>query len=207
MTTPRRRPGRPKRDEQRDTADTILTAATALFARKGFDAVGMREVATAAGVDVATVHHHVGTKSELYRSCFARVFTAESQALAGAVVAAKASVAQGPDELFKQLHALLDVFIDFLEAVPETTGLWLRRWSEPDLHGELDAEFAIPLYRAVEDVLTAAHRKGLLREPSPHVAVRSLVWAVHAHVVGGAAQPRKFRAFMHRWLDQMYRTS
>ncbi len=205
MTTPRRGPGRPRRAEQRDTADSILIAATGLFARKGFDAVSMREIATAAGVDVATVHHHVGTKAELYQACFARVFEAETQALTASVATAHRSVKDTPEDVFEHLHALLDAFVDFLEQVPETTGLWLRRWSEPELHAELDAAYATPLYQAVEDILAAAHRKRLLSEPTPHLAVRSLVWAVHAHVAGGKAKPREFRAFVHRWLDRMYR--
>jgi AcrR family transcriptional regulator len=208
MTTPRRRPGRPRRAEQRDTAEAILSAATELFARRGFDAVGMREIAIAAGIDVATVHHHVGTKAELYHACFAKVFEAESEALAAAVAAARTSVDDGERETFEHLHALLDAFVDFLERVPETTGLWLRRWSEPDLHADLDAAFATPLYQAVEQVLSAADRKGLLTEPTPHIAVRSLVWAVHAHVVSGRRTSREraaFRAFVHRWVDRMYR--
>ena len=53
MTTPRRRTGRPRRAEQRDTAEAILSAATDLFSRRGLDAVGMREIAIAAGIDVA----------------------------------------------------------------------------------------------------------------------------------------------------------
>ncbi|MET8067741.1 TetR family transcriptional regulator, partial [Micromonospora sp. NPDC005313] len=42
---PRRRPGRPRRDDQRPTRDLVLAAATALFAERGFDAVSVRDVA------------------------------------------------------------------------------------------------------------------------------------------------------------------
>ncbi|WP_027345767.1 TetR/AcrR family transcriptional regulator [Hamadaea tsunoensis] len=204
----KRGPGRPRRTEQRDTREAILTAATALFARRGYDAVSLREVAAAAGVDVATVHHHAGAKAALYRACFARVFTAESEALSGAVAAAHEGLRSGREEAFARLHALLDVFVDFLERVPETTSLWLLRWAEPDLHADLDVAYSLPLYRAVEDVLVAAGALGLLDEPSPHIAVRSLVWSVHGHVVGVAAgedERVEFRAFVHRWLDRMYR--
>jgi AcrR family transcriptional regulator len=210
VTTPRRGPGRPRRVDQRDTADLILEAATGLFARRGFDAVGMRDVAAAAGVDVATVHHHAGTKAQLYDACFARVFGDESRVLTAAVVAAEQGLAEGLERAMAGLHELLDAFIDFLEDRPETTGLWLRRWLEPDRHAELDAAYAAPLYDAVERVLVSADAAGVLHEPLPHVAVRSLVWAVHAHVVSLLADPgrskarREFRAFAHRWLDRMY---
>jgi AcrR family transcriptional regulator len=210
MTTPRRGPGRPRRTERRVTPDAIVETASRLFARRGFDAVGMREIAAACGVDVATVHHHVGTKAALYECCFAHVFAAESAALTAAVAAARAALPAGPAATMAALHEVVDVFVDFLEDHPETTGLWLRRWQEPDRHAELDERYSAPLYRAVEQVLAEADAAGFLREPQPHLAVRSLVWSVHAHVVGllsgtdGARRRREFRAFVHRWLDRMY---
>ncbi|WP_091297074.1 TetR/AcrR family transcriptional regulator [Micromonospora halophytica] len=208
---PRRRPGRPRRDQSRDTREAVLAAATALFAQRGFDAVGLREVAAAAGVDVATVSHHTGTKAQLYDACFARVFAAERQALEAAAEHARAALDAGPAAALRALHDLVDVFVDFLEDRPETTALWLRRWLEPHRHAELDQRYAAPLYRLVTDLLTAAAASGALVEPTPHVSVRSLVWAVHGHVVALAAsdgsparERREFRAFVHRFLDGLY---
>lgn len=211
MTTPRRRPGRPRRDDQRPTRDLVLAAATTLFAERGFDAVSLRDVASAAGVDVATVAHHTGTKAQLYDACFARVFAAEQQVLEAAGERGRAALAAGPDAALRALHDLVDVFVDFLEDRPETTALWLRRWLEPHRHGDLDQRYAAPLYGLVEQLLTAAARRGALVEPTPHVTVRSLVWAVHGHVVAlaaqggaGARERREFRAFVHRFLDGLY---
>ncbi|MDH6463036.1 AcrR family transcriptional regulator [Micromonospora sp. A200] len=211
MTMPRRRPGRPRRDETRQTREVVLAAATELFARRGFDAVGLREVAAAAGVDVATVSHHTGTKAQLYDACFARVFAAERAAMEEATARARAALGAGPGEALRALHELVDVFVDFLEDRPETTALWLRRWLEPQRHAELDERYAAPLYRLVAELLTAAAATGALAEPTPHVTVRSLVWAVHGHVValaaGGGSQARErreFRAFVHRFLDGLY---
>lgn len=210
MNIPRRRPGRPRKDDQRDTGELILRAATELFARRGFDAVGVRDVATAAGVDVATVHHHLGSKAQLYEACFARVFVAESQALGAAIADARAALAEGTVDLLPALHQVIDAFVDFLEERPETTGLWLRRWLDPQRHAGLDEHYSLPLYTQVKDVLAAAHAAGVLDEPTPHLAVRSLVWTVHAHVVIilagelSEAQRGELRAFVHRWLDRMY---
>ncbi|MDG4800925.1 TetR/AcrR family transcriptional regulator [Micromonospora sp. WMMD980] len=205
---PRRRPGRPRRDDQRPTRDLVLAAATTLFAERGFDAVSVRDVAAAAGVDVATVAHHTGAKAQLYDACFARVFSAERRALEAAGERARAALAAGPTDA---LHDLVDVFVDFLEDRPETTALWLRRWLEPQRHAELDQRYAAPLYGQVERLLAAAAEAGALVEPTPHVTVRSLVWAVHGHVValaartGSAARERReFRAFVHRLLDGLY---
>ncbi|MCX5064904.1 TetR/AcrR family transcriptional regulator [Micromonospora lupini] len=211
MTMPRRRPGRPRRDETRPTREVVLTAATALFAERGFDAVGLREVAAAAGVDVATVAHHTGTKAALYEACFARVFAVEREVLTAAAERARVALDAGPDAARRALHDLVDVFVDFLEDHPETTALWLRRWLEPQRHAELDQRYAEPLYRLVAELLTAAAATGALAEPTPHITVRSLVWATHGHVVAlaaggapGARERREFRAFVHRLLDGLY---
>jgi AcrR family transcriptional regulator len=211
VTMPRRRPGRPRRSESRDTREAVLAAATALFAAHGFDAVGLRQVAAAAGVDVATVSHHTGTKAQLYDACFARVFAAERDALTAAERTARAALDAGPDAARGALHDLLDVFVDFLETRPETTALWLRRWLEPHRHAELDARYSAPLYDLVERLLRDAAAAGALADPTPRVTVRSLVWAVHGHVVALAVagpsaprQRREFRDWLHRVLDGLY---
>ncbi|MEU1604639.1 TetR/AcrR family transcriptional regulator [Micromonospora matsumotoense] len=211
MTIARRRPGRPRRDQSRPTREMVLAAATELFAQRGFDAVGLREVAAAAGVDVATVAHHTGTKAQLYDACFARVFAAEQEVLQAAAESARSALTAGPQAARQALHDLVDVFVDFSEDRPETTALWLRRWLEPHRHADLDARYAVPLYRLVTDLLVAAAQVGALVEPTPHTTVRSLVWAVHGHVVAlatadgsPARERREFRVFVHRFLDALY---
>ena len=43
----------------------VQRAAVALFAEKGFAATGIRELGNAAGLNSATLYHHVGGKQEL----------------------------------------------------------------------------------------------------------------------------------------------
>lgn len=49
----------------RDTRSDILRAARTLFADLGFERTTMRAVAARAGVDVALIYHHYGSKDEL----------------------------------------------------------------------------------------------------------------------------------------------
>lgn len=209
---PRRRPGRPRATEQSGpgTADRILEVATRLFAAKGYDGVGMREIADAVGVNVATVQHHAGSKADLYAAVFRRVHDRERDALAAAA-ARSPHGARDRAGVVAGLHDLLDAYLDFLESVPETTPLWLRRWLAPESHSELDDEFALPLYRLVEDFLADAAARGLVDEPDPHVAVRSVVWAAHGYLTARAARPDlaqqerdAFRAYAHRWIEALY---
>ena len=55
-----RRPGKP------GTRDAILVAAREAFAERGYDQSSLREIAAAAGVDPAMVHHYFGNKDNLF---------------------------------------------------------------------------------------------------------------------------------------------
>ena len=55
-----------------ETRARILDAAEIAFARHGFDAASIREIAAAAGVPGALVHHHGGGKEELFFKVVAR---------------------------------------------------------------------------------------------------------------------------------------
>jgi AcrR family transcriptional regulator len=59
-----RRSGR--RPGNQDTKQSILDAAQAVFAERGFDNASIRAIATAAKVDPALVHHYFGTKDKLF---------------------------------------------------------------------------------------------------------------------------------------------
>ncbi len=59
-----RRSGR--RPGNQDTRQSILDAARAMFAERGFDQASIRAIATEAKVDPALVHHYFGTKDKLF---------------------------------------------------------------------------------------------------------------------------------------------
>jgi AcrR family transcriptional regulator len=61
-----RRPGRPRHSSSEDTRVRILDAALTAFANNGFEGARLKEIADAAGVHTALVHHYFGEKSRLY---------------------------------------------------------------------------------------------------------------------------------------------
>ena len=56
----------------RSSKERMLDAAEHLFARHGFDGVSVRDITTAAGVDVALISYHFGGKRELFTAVFQR---------------------------------------------------------------------------------------------------------------------------------------
>ncbi len=55
-----------------DTKEQIINVAERLFAEHGFAGTTLRNVVSEAGVNLAAVHYHFGSKEELYRAVVAR---------------------------------------------------------------------------------------------------------------------------------------
>jgi AcrR family transcriptional regulator len=56
-----------------DTKERILDAAERLFATHGFAGTSLRSVTKEAGVNLAAVHYHFGTKEDLLRAVLSRI--------------------------------------------------------------------------------------------------------------------------------------
>lgn len=67
-----RRPGRPRHSSSEDTRVRILDAALASFAHNGFEGARLKEIADAADVHTALVHHYFGDKGRLYNAVLER---------------------------------------------------------------------------------------------------------------------------------------
>ncbi|WP_262690223.1 TetR/AcrR family transcriptional regulator [Kordiimonas aestuarii] len=76
MTGTQQRKRQPARRSQADrrelSQERILDAAEELFARRGYDGVTMREIATASGADTALLHYYFETKAGLFDAVVAR---------------------------------------------------------------------------------------------------------------------------------------
>jgi AcrR family transcriptional regulator len=100
----RRRTGR--RPGKQDTRETILASARETFAELGYDGASIRQIAAAAAVDPALVHHYFGTKEQLFLAVvqppidpavlLPRIFAGGVDGLAERIVATFLSVWEGP---------------------------------------------------------------------------------------------------------------
>lgn len=60
-----------------DTQERILDAAVVLFSRRSYEKTGLRDIAAAAGVDVAHVHRSFGSKERLFGAAVRATLQAE----------------------------------------------------------------------------------------------------------------------------------
>ncbi|WP_299915970.1 TetR/AcrR family transcriptional regulator [uncultured Roseobacter sp.] len=67
-----RKPGRPKGGRSGETRERILDAAEQLFADRGYDGASIRDVASAAGLQIHSIGYHFGPKEQLFDAVVAR---------------------------------------------------------------------------------------------------------------------------------------
>lgn len=113
----------------RATREGILDAAMRGFASRGFAATSIREIAAAAGTNVASIAYHFGGKEGLRTACAALVVERMR-----AATAAAATPASTPAEAEAALCALVEAMSRFVLLRPEareTAGFVLREMSQP----------------------------------------------------------------------------
>jgi AcrR family transcriptional regulator len=89
------------------TRARVLRQAERLFARRGYGATSLREVAAASGVRLFTIQHHFGSKARLFEAVMGR-WNAEVEALVATVLAA------APPE--QAIERIVDALFDFFHA-------------------------------------------------------------------------------------------
>ena len=68
------------------TKERILNAAEKLFAEQGFNGTSLREITSVAGVNLAAVNYHFGSKKELIKSVMSRYMNELSPKLSATLV-------------------------------------------------------------------------------------------------------------------------
>jgi AcrR family transcriptional regulator len=98
------------RDSAR-TREAILRAAEELFARQGFDATSMQQIADSAGVARATPSYFFGSKAALYDAVLARA-VARAQAAIARTYGAQDGTGALTEAVDAYVDALLSIFAD-----------------------------------------------------------------------------------------------
>jgi AcrR family transcriptional regulator len=162
-------------------ADAILKVATQLFAALGYDGTSTRQIADAAGLNIATVNYHVGGKRELYLAVMEAAHRAEKAALDQALARLPG------DDPVAAVHRLADDYLDFCVDNPEVPALWMHRWlSDASDVTELERQYVRPLLAAVTAALRPAVEAGVIAaETDLEYTVWSVIWTVHGFAKGG----------------------
>jgi len=173
-------------DRARDgsSREKILEVAEALYARRGFAGVGMREVAESAGLGKSSLFHHFRSKVQLYLAVLERVLGRLDDRLS--------AVLSQPLPPAEKLDRWMDVAIDTFAEQPASARILLRAMFEEDEFEGSDWPEGQALDRRLASVLEGLARllsegmkTGAFRKAStPHV-LQTLIGAAIYHFASG----------------------
>ena len=103
--------------------DKILDNALTLFASRGYDGVGVQEVADAAGVQKPTLYHYFGNKNGLLQTLLTENFAEFFQTLDTA--------AKYNGDVLTTLQAVVNAYFSFAQSHPKFYRMQLSMWFAP----------------------------------------------------------------------------
>ncbi len=171
-------------DVNASSRDKILEVAEALYARRGFAGVGMREVADAAGLGKSSLFHHFRSKVQLYLAVLERVLGRIEERLLP-ILALQVGAAE-------KLDRWIDALIDELAEQPATARMLLRALFEEEEfetgnwpEGQAVDRRLAAVLEGITRMIAIGMRNGELRAASaPHV-VQTLIGATIFHFASG----------------------
>lgn len=127
---------RPQRSDGEQSRERLMRAALPLFANQGYAKTSTREIAEAAGVNLAAISYYFGDKLGLYRAVFSEVQGKPEDEIA--------RIARPEQSLRETLHGLYAGFVEPLKQgeqaqlcmklhareILEPTGLWQQEINE-----------------------------------------------------------------------------
>ena len=152
----------------RDSRTAVFSAAAELFSARGFDGVGVDDIAHAARLNKAMIYYHFADKLDLYRQ-----IVRDMLASVGLSVTEIASATIPADQ---RLTAFVASFVHMADERPWFPPLMLREISEgaPRLDPELLALMK-NVFQAFARILTDGQQAGLFRPIHPVLAYMSIL--------------------------------
>ena len=141
----------------------LLAAAIQEFAEKGFDGASTAGIARRAKTNQPLVHHHFGSKEELFRVVLATLFEALSAALLA------------PDDGPQTPRAMLRRFVLATAARPELPRIWLIESARGSSHAhDIVEQYIRPLAELVMPLIAEARGAAALSAVDPHLLLYAL---------------------------------
>ncbi|MFQ5655535.1 MAG: TetR/AcrR family transcriptional regulator [Planctomycetota bacterium] len=166
-----------------DTKDRILDAAERCFAEAGFNGTSLRTVTARAGVNLAAVHYHFGSKDGLFQAVFCRRLGPLNEERLLLLRECEARAGRGAPHLEGVLEAFVTPVINLAHdpsrGGPSFVRLVGRLYSEP---GERWKEIFLSQFQEVKQRFGEALGRAL-----PDLPQAALFWRMH-FAVGALAQ-------------------
>ena len=151
-----------------DTRDAVFQAAATAFSARGFDGVGVDDIAARAGVNKAMIYYHFTDKLALYREVVRDMLRT-----VGGAVTAIADTALAPGT---KLDRFIEQIVRLADRRPWFPTLMLREIAEGAPHLDLDTlNLLRTVFLGFGRILTEGQAAGLFRPVHPVLAYTSVM--------------------------------
>ncbi len=150
------------------TKEKILDSAEKLFAENGFAATSLREIIADAGVNLAAIHYHFGTKEDLLDEVILRRIRPVNDQRAARLDQLEAQAQGAP----VPLESILDAFLAPAAAMAVRHPQWVRIMGRIHVEGMMPAfiqRHPMPLFDRFLDAI---------RRSVPHLGEEEFRWRV-----------------------------
>ena len=171
-------------EETKSTKDRILDAAEILLGERGPGETSLRDITTAAGVNLAAVNYHFQSKEALFRAVIERRVAPMQQRRIELLEAAVREAGDGQPDLTRIIEAFILPPLEMIVTAPRFVPLMGRIYTEPQFVKEIIEKHMLPY----KNLLMTA-----LRRACPGLTDETLVWRLHfsigamAHIMAGAS--------------------
>ncbi len=196
----------PLRGAFEDTAARIVQVASRLFARQGYDRTSTKSICDGAGVNIAAIHYHFGSKENLYRRIVHEFveFSHESQLRI-------LKVAKTQEEFRLRLEMFLRESLEGMAKNPDLTGMIFR---DMEMLSHLCADFFeetfLKVFKAFIHFVGEGQKSGFVRRDVEAVIVADAILAPLVSVVRSQLLPKKILIYdisqpelRERWIAQV----
>ncbi|WP_250504237.1 TetR/AcrR family transcriptional regulator [Caballeronia sp. AZ7_KS35] len=197
--TPRRARGRPASNDT-GAADSLLRNARIAFARSGYEATSVREIAKASAVDPALIAHHFGSKESLWLAVVERI------ADEAAPMIEKTGTLRNDTGLTtrQRVEAAVSILIDQVFSTPDVGMFFSTAATESGARLDVLIEHLVrPYHDVLVPLLAEAIDEGAVPPQDPQIMFMLLVNGIsktvsYGHVLSPfSALPRRNKAFKH----------
>jgi len=186
------------------TTKRIMDESIKLFARKGYAATSVKDISTAAGVNIAAVNYHFESKENLYRQLlnkFAETGITKIQQIL--------KPPRNVDEFKVRLELFLNSGIDHIVECPDLPRMLMKNI---DLMPQLSEETFHKTFEQFHHVMVAffesAQKNGIVRKELDHKLIAQFLDNQMFALIHKAAIERTLKKdiddpkFRKKWLDQ-----
>jgi TetR/AcrR family transcriptional regulator len=175
----------PVQERAQITRDRLLAAAIELFAARGYDAIGTREIETAAGVKRGLISYHFGSKEALWKAAMETLFESHAEALS------LAHAASSELDPAARLASVVRAFVRFSAELPEVNRIMVQEGKLDEWRLEWIVDRLIrPYYELTRSLHDEAVAAGLA-PPMDHVHFHYILVGAAALIFSMAPECRR----------------